>query len=149
MSKRQGIVTAANTRFAGIRTANGYQTNIGAIEREWQTTPLGENERTAVMVSDPVDTKLPDPIGPNSSRCLWALTLVIDAQLEESAQNAVEGRKAIDDIKKAIAVDDTWGGLAKRTEEVVDRLLKDKPGTRITGVQVIVRVITSRAKFAS
>ncbi len=141
---RQTLVDRILARFAGITTAGGYQTNIGAKKKEWQTTPLDESESPAILVRDPVDVVRPDPNGPNSSKHTWAQQIIADAVLPESDQNAVEARKAISDIKKAVAVDQTWGGLAKRSEEVSDKLMLDKTGARVAGVQVIFNVITSR-----
>jgi hypothetical protein len=144
---RQALVTAIKARFATITIANGYRTNIGLIQKEWQTTHLDESERPAHMVHDPVDTRQPDPNGENSSRKRWALQIVAEAVLNESAQNLTEARKAISDFKQAVAVDDTWGGLAIRSEEVVDRLVRDKSGANITGAQVVFKVITSRKRW--
>jgi len=141
---RQTLVDRILARFALITVANGYQTNIGAKEKEWQTTPLDENETPAVMVHDPIAQIRTDPKGENSSKHTWATQIVVDAVLPESAQNAVEGRKAISDINKAIGADQTWGGLARRSEQVSEKLMLDQSGTRIAGVQVIFNVITSR-----
>jgi hypothetical protein len=144
---RQNIVDANLTRFAQITVANGYKTNIGLVVREWQTTPLDETERTAILVHDPIDLVQPDPNGPNSSKRTWALQIVVDAVLQEAAQNAVEARKAISDIFKAIGVDPSWGGLARRSEEVSARILRDKSGANVTGAQVVYKVLTSRKPF--
>jgi hypothetical protein len=146
MNLRQSIVDAILARFATIAIASGYQTNLGANVKEWQTTALDETDVAsgALLVRDPVDTKREDPLGEASSRRTWELQIIVDAVLQESAQNAVQGRKAISDIKKAVAVDQTWGALAKRSEEVSDKLMLDKADGHVAGVQVIFNVITSR-----
>lgn len=141
---RQTLVTAILARFALITTAGGYLTNVGAKVKEWQTTPLDETQLTTLLVRDPIATKLPDPNGPNSSRTLWSTQIIVDAVLPEGGQNAAEARKTISDINKAVGVDQTWGGLAKRSEQVSEKLMLDKPGGLVAGVQVIFNVITSR-----
>jgi hypothetical protein len=144
---RQTLVDRILARFALITTAGGYQTNVGAVVREWQTTPLDEAEITTILVRDPVATALPDPNGPNSSKHSWAQQIIVDAVLQESAQNAVEARKTISDINKAVGVDQTWGGLARRSDQVSEKLMLDKEGGHVAGVQVIFNVITSRRQW--
>jgi hypothetical protein len=144
MSDRQTLVDRILARFALITTGNGYQTNVGAKVREWQTTPLDENELSTILVRDPIASVRPDPNGPNSSKHTWAQQIIVDVVLPESGQNAVEARKAIADINKAVGVDQTWGGLARRSEQVNEKVMLDKPGGRVGGAQVIFNVITSR-----
>ncbi len=144
MNDRQTLVDRILARFALVTVANGYLTNAGAKLREWQTTPLDESELTTLLVRDTVATVQPDPNGPNSSRHTWSQQIIVDAVLQESAQNAVEARKTISDINKAVRVDQTWGGLARRSDQVNEKIMLDKPGGRVAGVQVIFNVITSR-----
>lgn len=149
---RQTLVDRILLRFADIKTANGYLTNLGnTTVKEWQTTPLDESEVATgkLIVRDPIDTVQPDPNGANSSRRTWAQQIIVDAVLQESDQNAVMARKAISDIKKAVGVDQTWGGLARRSDEVTDRVMLDKTSARVGGVQVIFNVITSRKPWES
>jgi hypothetical protein len=141
-NERQTLVDRILARFALITVANGYQTNIGAKVKEWQTTPLDENELTTIMVHDPIAQIRTDPKGENSSKHTWATQIVVDAFLQEAAQNAVEARKAISDINKAVGVDQTWGALARRSEQVSEKIMTD--ATRVAGVQIIFNVITSR-----
>ena len=141
---RQTLVDRILARFALITVAGGYLTNVGAKVKEWQETPLDESELTTILVRDTIATVRPDPNGPNSSKHTWAQQIIVDAVLQESAQNAIEARKAISDINKAVGVDQTWGGLAKRSEQVNEKLMLDKTSGRVAGVQVIFNVITSR-----
>jgi hypothetical protein len=153
MSTRQQIVDAQIARFTtgatAITTANGYATNIGSKGKEWQTTPLDEAQMDAILVRDTIDRERNDPNGQNSSRHTWELEMIVDAVLVETGQNAVQARRAIADIKKAVAVDPTWGGLARRTEEVSDQVMATKDGTRVGGAQVIYKIITSRKPWTT
>jgi hypothetical protein len=145
---RQAIITAIVARFTSgstaITLANGYQTNCGSKGKEWQTTPLDAAQMDAILVRDTIDKERSDPNGQLSSKHTWELEIVVDAVLAESGQNAAQARKAISDINKAVAVDHTWGGLAKRSEQVSEQLMTDREGTRVGGAQVIFKVITSR-----
>ncbi len=147
MSKRQTIVDAILTRSATMIVANGYQTNIGAKTREWHVTSLDNAQLDTLIIRDLDDVKRRDPNGENSSKHTWALRVLFDAVLTPADGNPAKARKAIADIKKMIAVDPTWGGLAKRTEEVKDSLMIEKEGTRVGGAQVAVDIITSRKHF--
>lgn len=144
MNDRQTLVDRILARFANIKTANGYQTNVGAKTKEWQTTPLDENELTTILVRDPIALRRTDPNGENSSKHTWATQIIVDLVFPETGQSPAEARKGISDINKAVGVDQTWGGLAKRSEQVSERLIIDQTGTRVGGAQVIFNVITSR-----
>src|SRR6266498_1390396 len=131
---RQTLVDRILARFALITTANGYQTNVGAKVKEWQTTPVDESDVTTLLVRDTIATVRPDPNGANSSKHTWTTQIIVDAVLQEAAQNAVEARKTISDINKAVGVDQTWGGLARRSEQVNEKLMLDQPGGHVAGV---------------
>lgn len=141
---RQTLVDRILARFALITIAGGYLTDVGAKVKEWQTTPLDESELTTLLVRDPVALVQADENGPNSSKRTWSTQIIVDAVLPESGQNATQARKTISDINKAVGVDQTWGGLARRSEQVSEKLMLDQPGGRVAGVQVIFNVITSR-----
>lgn len=140
----QTLVDRILARFALITIANGYQTNAGNRVKEWQTTPLDESETSSILVRDLVAVKRPDPKGENSSKHTWATQIVVDLVFQESDQTAVEARKGISDINKAVGVDQAWGGLARRSEQVSEQLMLDKTGSRLAGARVIFNVITSR-----
>jgi len=144
----QTLVDRILARFALIKIADGYQTNLGLALKEWQTTPVDDTELTEkpaiLLVRDFVATRQPDKDGENSSRHTWKTQIVVDAVLQESAQSPVEGRKALSDLRKAVGVDPTWGGLARRSEESSEKLMLDKEGGNVAGVQLIFYVVTSR-----
>lgn len=146
---RQLIVDAMNTRFATITVENGYQTNIGLKRREWHVTSLDTAQMDTIILRDMDDVRRTDPQGHNSGAHNWALRVVIDAILLPADSNPAKARKAIADIKKAIAVDPSWGGLARRTEEVRDSVMVEKEGTRVGGAQVHIDIITSRKPFTA
>jgi hypothetical protein len=155
MSVRQQIVNAVTARFAGITITNGvaigvpYETDIGAHQTEWHVTSFDPSQLDAVDVWDTIDTQLPDAEGKSSGLKPWALTIIANVVLAPAATNAAKARKAISDLKQAIAIDPTWGSIAKRTEEVSDEIKIAKDGTSVGGAQVIFKVITSRKPFTA
>src|SRR5688500_19999684 len=115
MANRQALIDAVKTRAATITIANGYQTNIGSKVKEWQTTALESADLPGLVIQDPLESTIVGEDGENSGLYRRELEIIFDAVLQESAQNAVEARKAIADVIKMIGVDPTWGGLARRT----------------------------------
>jgi len=149
-NKHQTIFDAVLTRAATILTTNAYApglnyaTNIGSHLKEWQTTTLEPADLPALLVSDPIENSIVPEAGENAGLYRRELEIVFDAVLAEAGQNATEARKAIADIIRMIAVDPTWGGLARRTIPISDQLMLDDTGTRIGGARVRVKIIHSR-----
>lgn len=134
-SRRQSIVDAIKARFAGITSANGYQTDVGAHVKEWQVTALEGEELPAAIISDPREKALID--NKNSGSFTRQLTIIVSMVFDESTITPEEARKALADANKAIGVDPRWSGLATRslpdTEEViVDPQSKKLGGARVT-----------------
>jgi hypothetical protein len=148
-NKRQTLFSAVLTRAATITVANGYGTNIGSHVKEWQTTPLESVDLPAVLVSDSTENTLVPEVGETAGLYRRELEITFDAVLAESGQNATEARKAIADIIAMIGVDQTWGGVARRTVPVSDQLMLDDTGTRIGGARVRVKIIHSRKPWAA
>ncbi|MCK9570060.1 hypothetical protein M0R72_14045 [Candidatus Pacearchaeota archaeon] len=111
MSIRQQIITAIDTRLRTITVANSYTTNAGAHVYDWLDRDLADTELDAIIYrdrSDVIEHNLTDAF-------THRLRVEIDARSKNAASTAAQIRKIIDDIYKAIGVDDTWGGLAQDT----------------------------------
>ena len=111
-SKRDGIITAIDTRMKTIKTTAGYETGIGTNVNWWLMAPL-----------DP-DSDLPAICLKDRDRIEWSgigehlHSLEISAEIYiKPTYTAAAGtmRKAIADMIKCIGVDVTWGGLAQDT----------------------------------
>jgi len=139
MSHRQAFVSAIKTRFATIITANGYTSNIGARQKEWQTTPVDPADLPCHCLSDPIE-RLIEGESKNSSSRTFGLEIEVNLLLAEADQTAAKARVAEADVMKAIGKDPTWGGLARRTEPVSSELKLDNEGTRVSGVQMTFRI---------
>lgn len=111
-SRWQQISDAINTRFAGIRIANGYQTNLGASVSVWPTTPLESVETEALRIRDyPLSVGDADTIGAHAHRLQVLCELVA---VGDDAMRSIRAYAA--DLVQAISQDATWGGLGEETE---------------------------------
>lgn len=144
MSKRQQIVDKVKERLALVTTASGYQTDIGEKLTEWQLTAKDAGQLPGVDVRDGVEeTVLPEG-GKNSAVYERHLEFTVTAELAETTAGPANARKAEADIIKAVGVDPTWGGLARRTLPVTGEVVMDPEGQRIGGARVVFRVEYSR-----
>ncbi|HEV2706246.1 MAG TPA: hypothetical protein VGV59_10005 [Pyrinomonadaceae bacterium] len=143
-SRRQQIVEAVKTRFATIRTAHGYQTEVGANVREWYLETLDEEELPALLISDGIEDTIVPEQGKNSGTYTRHLEITAIVVLAVAAANAANARAALADVIACIGKDDKWGGLARRTLPVSDELGVDKESERIGGVRVTFVVEYSR-----
>lgn len=117
--KRDLIMQAVMTRFAGIRTASGYYSNLGSNVYEWRPkvmleggisyVPTEQDELPALHVRDPDDQVTVADLSGNEDH---ELTLELEIAHEGGA-TAQEMRREIQDVRKAIKIDRTWGGLAR------------------------------------
>ena len=133
-SRRQQIVDAIKTRFTAITVANGYVTNLGNSLDEWRTTPFTEEELPGINLRDEVEpvsyaSKL-------SGSVQRQLNIVADLILKETDCSATLARAGLADVERAIAVDPTWGGLARLTIMKESRLMTDDKGMWLGGARI-------------
>lgn len=108
-TKRQQIVTALAARLALIQVANGYQTDAGLNVNEWLVTPLELQDPPALNFRDEEDV-----IELTTGKDLHTLTIAIECYATGSSSPATL-RLMLADIVRAIAVDNTFGGLVEDT----------------------------------
>jgi len=123
-------------RFASITTPV-YYTQIGAHLFEHKTVPFTDTELPGINIADTDETLELD--AEDASITIHTLNVRIDAAFA-GATSATEARKAIADIDKAINVDKTWGGYARRTLPVSNTLIGDQEDLYITGVSVNIQI---------
>lgn len=112
---RQQIVSAVIAALEQITTANGYETNIGTTVEDWPTQLQGtdnEDELPVIGVFDVDETSSTPNL--NSKLENHELTIQARCYLRHNTP-AAQCRKVMGDIKKALGVDKTWGGLATGT----------------------------------
>lgn len=144
--KRQQIVDAVKARFALIAVANQYQTDIGLKQTEWNPGPKGADPEADELpghdIRDEVETTVVRE--KNSGTYDRELEIVVIAELREGATGASLARKALEDLIKAVGVDATWGGLARRTVPVEEEVTVDELGQRISAARLRFKVEYSR-----
>lgn len=144
--KRQQIVEAVKARFAGITTVSGYQTNIGLKQTEWNPGPKGADPEADELpghdIRDEVETTVVRD--KNSGTYDRELEIIVVAELREADATATLARRALEDMIKAVGVDPTWGGLARRTVPVEDDINVDELGQQIGAARLRFKVEYSR-----
>jgi hypothetical protein len=105
MNTRASIITALDARFKTILTSGGYNTNLGANVKHWQTENINEEDCPALRYSDSVD----DEDFATMNQMEHVLPLEID--LKYVVADVSEATDGIEDVYAAIGVDETFGGL--------------------------------------
>lgn len=144
--KRQQIVNAIKARLAGITTANGYQTDIGLKQTEWNPGPKGADPEADELPGHDIrdEVEAAEVTNKNSGTFDRALEIVVIAELKEAGPGAGEARQALEDLIKAVGIDPTWGGLARRTLPVEEDINVDELGQRIGAARLKFKVEYSR-----
>ena len=116
--KRDQIMSAVVAGMKNILDENGYNSDLGANVFEWRPkiidpsgsgyVPTEQDELPALHVRDPLDKAV--TIEQDGSED-HDLTLELEIAHEGGATGAAM-RGQIADVRKAIGVDVTWGGLA-------------------------------------
>ncbi|GAB4245683.1 MAG: hypothetical protein OHK0028_23630 [Deltaproteobacteria bacterium] len=134
--KRQAIVDAVRARLAGIRTANGYNTDVGLHVFEWKVTAFADSDLPGVAFRD-TDSKIRELTGGMQEVSL-PVEIIVGAASGASTMQVL--RAAIDDILSAINSDFTWGGLAWETSIDTIETLAEHEG-KLIGLAKIVATV--------
>jgi hypothetical protein len=148
-TKRQKIVDAVIARMQTIRTANEYETDIGARVEDWarrfDEAELKEQPSKAILgVYD-----LPDQVdkeGKNSVGVTRRLRMQVRIFIS-SATPARELRKMIGDVVEAVGTDITWGYLAMDTEPESEGFIVPNDSMEVAGAAVEFTVVYTTATF--
>jgi hypothetical protein len=114
-SQRHRIMQAVKTRFQAILKSGGYATNLGQAVKEWRDPPLPSGSADTLIIKDSSCNSASSTTG---STQYQEHILDVHASLitgSSASLTPAELRMLIADLQKAIGVDPTWGGLAKRT----------------------------------
>jgi hypothetical protein len=148
-TKRQKIVDAVIARMQTIRTANDYQTEIGARVEEWARR-FDEDELKAQPSKAILGVyDLPDEVGKDSKNSIGsAHRLRMQVRIFiTSATPARELRKMIGDVVKAIGTDILWGYLAMDTEPGSEGFIVPTDAMEVAGAAVEFTVVYATATF--
>ena len=121
--KRDLIMQAVISRMQGILVSSGYYSDLGSNVFEWRPkivteggagyVPTEQEELPALHIRDTFDQSSIRDLSGNEDH---ELTLELEIAHEGGATGQ-EMRKQIQDIRKAISVDKTWGGLVRETAQ--------------------------------
>jgi hypothetical protein len=144
--RRQLIIDAIKARLAGITTADGYQTDIGLKQTEWNPGPKGADPEADELPGHDIRDETERTVVENKNAGVYErqLEVVVIAELREPGPGATLARKALEDLIKAVAVDPTWGGLARRTLPAEDDINVDELGQQISAARLMFTVEYSR-----
>ena len=106
-SVRQEVVTALDTLFKTITTANSYNTNLGNNVSWWRSRPLQASELPALCLKDTNENRVV-AIGQ------WEHLLTIEAEILVNASDDGDSmRQAAADVIKVLGTSLTLGGIAE------------------------------------
>ena len=114
---REQVVNAMADRFRQILTTNGYNTDVGNSVFVWKDTPFSVSELPAINISDESSTIEELTNSTERVRLNFRVDIVV------SNNNPIPTiRATLEDIRKAILVDETFGGLVLYTRMVGDEI---------------------------
>lgn len=133
---RQEIVDAIRARLASIRTANGYNTDLGVNVFEWKVSAFGAGEMPGVAFRDTERSVTELTGGTRENR----LTVEFILGAASGVATAPTVRQAIADVVRCIDTDPTWGGLAWDTAIESDEMFMDHEG-KLTGLAKVTATV--------
>jgi hypothetical protein len=164
-SIRQQIIALVKERFQSIRTANSYETELGAhvfVWRDLDKVPVSEAELPLLNIRDLRRETEPQVSGRADHHHTLFLELEIVAGVTNAGGNtdaAVQVRKCISDLEEAInAVTNGWAGtywanstpdandptkgtkLAFLTLPMDDEMVVDQSGRTISGAKMRIKI---------
>ena len=136
--KRLDILDAMKSRFNTIISGSGsYTVTLSGSVGFWRTVPLMDTELPFLNIRDPLVITVDDTQGGASGRMTQKQMTV---ELELVSPDLATLRKCETDIETAIRSDETWGGLAIRTQPVSSEVLSTQDRDAIGGLLMTVRV---------
>lgn len=136
MSNRADLISALDTRFKTILTTAGYNTNLGANVKHWQTEDIPEASCPALIYSDASDNQELEAF----DEIRHDLAVTIDLKYVVSDIDDVYD--GIEDVPAAIGTDPSFGGLATGTLPIGNELDVSGDGQTIIVTAKINIVIT-------
>lgn len=142
---RQLIIEAMKTRMALINGSGGYYTTIGSKVTEGKENAFGANRVDGLDVSD-FELEEEEADVEDEALVMHRLPVLLKG-IAKSPASPEKGRQMIFDIDKAIAVDETWGGLAEKTVPAGSVMELDQDEVKVIGINRRIIVEYRTAKF--
>lgn len=149
--RRQQIMEAVQAALEGISVANGYRTDIGAGVKRWRPrlaegayVPFGADELPAILAQDRRCETTPLSMQEQAHR----LTVEIEARCAGGETSDDLLRKILEDVRQAVGVDPTWGGLAVDTDPQSDEFAIVQADQTLGGVLITIVIIYHTSAWA-
>ena len=131
---RQQIVNELINRFSQISTANGYNTDVKTV-KEWHHGNFDERDLPAIVVRDKSSTDLQLTNIEHQHLLKFEIDVLVKSNTAPS-----DVRKLLEDVYKAIAVDDTWNGLAEYTKPMGNEMIIQSQDKAVSGIGIDIEV---------
>lgn len=138
--KRLDILNAIESRLSVI-VANGYFTDIGNNVDYWSDLPWEYGEAGAVSFNDAEEES--NDVGSEQEH---NLTVEIEA-LSFTDDPKTVGVQLLADIKRAIGIDPTWGGLVLKTSIVANNKNVQTQGRTAVRISATLQIIYRTERF--
>ena len=127
-SIRQQIMDKVDARLKLIKTTGGYKTNIGSHVFDWLTRDLADSDLDALIYRDKANS-----ISAGTQKLFEnRVSVEIEVKSKSASTTAKQVRMMIEDVYKAIGTDETWGGLAQKTNVSGDSI-EIEQGEKVVG----------------
>lgn len=111
---RQQIIEAIAARLKTILTSSGYLTDLGSNVHEWDTTPLDlGGESYKLIYQDEEEAWSDMTVGEQDAVLTVSILILCASSLPISDIRAMTA-----DVRRAMYLDPTWGGLASDTRQI-------------------------------
>jgi hypothetical protein len=144
-SVRYQIISLVMARMKTIKKTASYKTDLGNNIFHMRPTPLQDTEAPGMNILDHDNEK-----APSAAAGRYRNTISIDLEISLAAGTATitDCYDVIEDVLKAIGMDDQWSGLADDTQPKGDKIEIDQDG-KITGkVTVSIEIEYETAKWS-
>lgn len=140
--KRSLIVAELEARLKAISLVNGYRTEAGAVVLPWMKYRSRDEEDPIVLTyRDP--SRQAGNVG-GEDRSLGEENFLLDIELQAITADDDEelsiAHDIIRDLRRAVGLDPTFGGIAERTTWISDEIDTEVGGTITSFVNVTMQV---------
>jgi len=142
-SIHQQIIDKIDARFKTIKKTGGYKTDVGLHVFDWLDRDLADTELDALIYRDKSNTKNA------SSQKIFdnKVQLEIEFKTKSAGSTARQVRMMAEDVYKAIGIDETWGGLAQKTNPLQDNINVDQANKIVGSGTITVEIEYRTAKW--
>lgn len=116
--------------------ASTYHTELGSNVFYWRDAPLDSTQLPGMVIRDTNNAHDLQANGNQNQYDYQILSVEIECTGTENTTTPEYVDKMIADVQKAIGVDDTWGGIALRTELENDEKTVNQDSNKIGGALI-------------